>query len=76
MVPSLVAFHRQCSVPKRTAFQSAMLNLHRTPAGKQALTLFQSSGELAVADHAVLRSAIDIVNASDRIRSRAPRRQS
>jgi ABC-type phosphate/phosphonate transport system substrate-binding protein len=74
LIPSLVGFHRQCSAAKRSAFASAVLNLYRTPAGKQALTLFQSSGSLAISDQNVLNSAIEIAAASDRIRSKGRRK--
>jgi ABC-type phosphate/phosphonate transport system substrate-binding protein len=76
LVPSILAFHRQCPRAKQDAFRAALLNLHQSAAGKQALMLFQSNGKFAIANQSVLRSAIEIVNASERIRGRGSRRSS
>jgi ABC-type phosphate/phosphonate transport system substrate-binding protein len=75
VVPSVLAFHRLCPRPKQDAFRAAMLTLHQSVAGKQALTLFQSNGHFRIANQAILRSAIEIASASDRIRGRAVRRK-
>jgi ABC-type phosphate/phosphonate transport system substrate-binding protein len=74
IVPHMLAFHRRCAPAKQAAFRKALLDLHQSAAGKQALTLFQS-GKLLTADHTILRSAVEIATASDRIRGRAQRKR-
>jgi phosphonate transport system substrate-binding protein len=74
LIPAMMAFHRQCPSARRDSFRTALLNFHQSAAGKQALTLFQS-GKLVQSDHTVLRSAIEILTASERIRARAHRKR-
>lgn len=74
MAASAFAFHRQMPAGVREAFRTALTNLHLSAAGKQALTLFQS-GHLVRADASVLRSAVQILQAAERLRAKRPVRQ-
>jgi ABC-type phosphate/phosphonate transport system substrate-binding protein len=69
LVSGMLAFHRQFPAGRREAFRAALLGLHQSTTGKQALTMFQT-GRLLPADQTALRSAMEIVAASDRVRGR------
>jgi len=67
LVPVVIAFHKNCSLDQKERFRAALGSLGNTPSGRQILALF-SSRQVAVANVSVLASAIDIVNASRRLR--------
>lgn len=54
LITTFMAFHKDCSPSVTQRCETALASLHKTPAGQQALTLFESS-RLVVADMSVLR---------------------
>jgi ABC-type phosphate/phosphonate transport system substrate-binding protein len=65
LVNQMVAFHADCPPPRKARFCSAMLSLHQTPSGQQALTLFQSR-RLELRDSSVLRGTVELLKAYER----------
>jgi ABC-type phosphate/phosphonate transport system substrate-binding protein len=70
----MLGFHRLCPAARRDSFRAALLNLHHTTAGKQALMMFQS-GRLVAGDQSTFQSALEILAVSDRVRGQAARKQ-
>ncbi len=68
-ITSMMAFHKDCPLVRRQQFENAVVNLHKTAAGRQALTLFQS-GQLVMSDMSMLRSALDLVKEHERLYSK------
>ena len=58
---------KDCPPEQRETFQNALTKLHKTVAGQQALTLFES-GQLVIADASILGSTLELVKAHERIR--------
>lgn len=69
LVPIIIAFHKNSSAQQRERFRTALTNLGNTVAGRQILALFNSR-QMAAANVSVLASAIEIVNASRRLKTR------
>lgn len=67
VVSTVMAFHKDCPPEQRETFQNALTKLHKTVAGQQALTLFES-GQLVIADASILGSTLELVKAHERIR--------
>ena len=72
LIPICMAIHKNCPPESKTRFTTALAKLHDTPAGKQLLALFQSSG-VARVENALLGSSEEIVRTAERIRIRAAR---
>jgi ABC-type phosphate/phosphonate transport system substrate-binding protein len=70
LVPVLFAFHKDCPAERKKKLKDAMIGLPATAVGKQIMTLFQTQGVFA-ADASVMKTSIDIVKASQRIKARA-----
>ena len=65
------AFHKDSPPETRRRFLTAVTDLHKTVEGRQALMLFGST-RLVAADVAVLRSALDLLHAYERVKGQAP----
>ncbi len=68
-IGSLFGFHRDVLPSAELKFKSALENLAKSPTGKQLLALFQTSG-FSARDGSVLRSAVELLEESDRIKRR------
>lgn len=69
LITSFMAFHKDCPPAKRQQLQSALASLHKTAAGQQALTLFES-GQLVMGDYSLLRTTLDLVKDHDRLHAK------
>ncbi len=70
VVTSLMAFHKDCAPEQRQKCENALIGLHKTAAGQQALTLFESS-HLVLTDMSALGSTLELVKARTRFTSKA-----
>jgi len=69
IVTGVVVFHKECSAVRRDTLKSALLELHQTVFGKQALTLFQT-GRLVATGKSILQNATELMATYERIRGR------
>ena len=64
-ITSFFGFHRACQPEVRIKVQLALQDLSKNTTGRQLLALFQTKGFIAK-DASVLRSAVDLVEATGR----------
>lgn len=70
-VTSFMAFHKDLAPERRLKIQTTLASLHKTAAGLQALTLFET-GQLAIVDSSILRSTLELVKAHEQLRLKKP----
>ncbi len=69
LVTSFMAFHKDTPAAALQRCEAALVGLHKTVAGQQALTLFESS-RLVQTDISTLRTTLDLIRTYDRARGR------
>lgn len=66
VLTTLMTFHKDSPVERRRKFLAAIMGLHKTAAGQQALMLFGST-RLALIDNTGLRSTLDLLHGYARL---------
>jgi ABC-type phosphate/phosphonate transport system substrate-binding protein len=69
LVTNLFAFHKNYSKEGRDLVTAALLDVHRTEVGRQALTLFQGN-RIVPASPSALDSALELLRRYDRLKGR------
>jgi phosphonate transport system substrate-binding protein len=67
LITTFMAFHKDTPTSARQRCEAALVGLHKSVAGQQALTLFESS-RLVLTDISALRTTLDLVKTHDRAR--------
>lgn len=69
LIVALTGMHKDCSAEMKGKIRDAVTGLGNTPIGRQILTLFQSE-RLVPVDVSLLRSAVELETAYDRLNAR------
>lgn len=74
LVPIVFAFHKDLPADRKNKLKDALVALPATAVGKQLMTLFQSDG-MFVSNDSIVKGSVELVKASQRIKTRVARAQ-